>query len=722
MPSDSSLLTGHGYLPAGTQLNGIYEIDAPLATGGMGQVYRGHEIQTGDPVAIKLIRSDLATDEVILALFRREASALNRLHHEAIVRYFVFSLDPVLKRHYLAMELVEGESLSALLKRGPLPVPSVIALQRRVASGLHAAHLRGVIHRDVSPDNVIVHEGDVAHARIIDFGIARSSRVGETTVLGGGFAGKFNYVSPEQLGLFGGDVTGKSDMYSLGLVLACALRGHPIDMAGTQADVLEKRRQVPDLSDIDPVMRPLLRAMLQPDPKDRPASLADVAAWQPPVPSAAEATVIAPATVPPPAARTQTPPRTVEREAEPDQVRQQPRRARTVDKPAKRRDSEGASLSRTIAALVVLAILGVGGFIAFLQWGGGDNRRVIGPQANLDPNGPDPGPSRPGPDARPLDEPRPRPNDTPPDTRPPTSTDQTPSTNNPPSMTTDTTPPVTQPRPNTAPPTDNTPPVTQPRPNTGPPTDNTPPATDPRPGPNPPSQNNNTVIGNTSPQPEPVDPLTERMRQFVRGFDGGKCFVALPVLASASAPEIDSFGLARKPLEDFYTQFKDRIGVDANGAAGPVNALQCPIIEFLAKRRDMLRARGLTETAPKLEFLYEAARGYVYSGETVRGAVATTAPNVELLLIDDAGEVQNATVTMRPSGDRREFGLRLERGPGPQMPYLIMAVASAEPILALKFQGKMPADGIIAALSKAVESAREPPAITMKFLGLRAPK
>ena len=93
--SDLSDISGpRSLLQAGTQLNGTYEIDAAIATGGMGEIYKGHEIQTGDPVAIKVIRADMADDPLVLALFRKEASALNQIHHEAIVRYFVFSLDP----------------------------------------------------------------------------------------------------------------------------------------------------------------------------------------------------------------------------------------------------------------------------------------------------------------------------------------------------------------------------------------------------------------------------------------------------------------------------------------------------------------------------------------------------------------------------------------------------------------------------------------------------
>jgi serine/threonine-protein kinase len=277
----------------GTQLNGIYEIDEPLATGGMGEVYRGHAIQTGDIVAIKLIRGDLAEDESALALFRREASALHSIHHEAIVRYFVFSIDPVLQRPYLAMEFVEGEALSDILRNGPLVLADVMALKERIASGLHAAHLRGIIHRDISPDNIIVNNADFSAARIIDFGIARSTRPGDATVIGSGFAGKFNYVSPEQLGMFNGDVTARSDIYSLGLVLACACRGKPLDMGGSQVDVIEKRRKTPDLQDIYPQIRPLIARMLNPDPGLRPATMREVADWRAePAPVAEERTVV----------------------------------------------------------------------------------------------------------------------------------------------------------------------------------------------------------------------------------------------------------------------------------------------------------------------------------------------------------------------------------------------------------------------------------------------
>src|SRR5207344_3062330 len=121
-------------LSAGTRLNGIYEIDRLIGIGGMGEIYKGHAIQTGDPVAIKLMLPDLAENEAALALFRKEASALHHLMHEAIVRYYVFTIEPVLQRPYLAMEYVDGPSLSEILERdGPLPFEAVLALMRRIA-------------------------------------------------------------------------------------------------------------------------------------------------------------------------------------------------------------------------------------------------------------------------------------------------------------------------------------------------------------------------------------------------------------------------------------------------------------------------------------------------------------------------------------------------------------------------------------------------------------
>ncbi len=278
-------------VPPGTRLNDLYEVGEQIAQGGMGEIYRGHQIATGDPVALKMIKPEFAGDESVMALFHREASALNRLQHESIVRYYIFGTDRVINRTYLAMEFVEGSALSDIVARRPLSVEETTELRRRIAAGLQVAHDNGIIHRDISPDNIILPDENVRKAKIIDFGIARSTKPGQATVIGDGFAGKYNYVSPEQAGMFGGDVTARSDIYSLGLLLATCLLGKPIEMGGSMADVIEKRRTVPDLSGIDDQLRPLIARMLAPDPKDRPASMTEVSGWvwSPPPPSAKSA-------------------------------------------------------------------------------------------------------------------------------------------------------------------------------------------------------------------------------------------------------------------------------------------------------------------------------------------------------------------------------------------------------------------------------------------------
>jgi serine/threonine protein kinase len=359
-------------LPPGTRLNGIFEIEQRIATGGMGEIYRGHAIETGDPVAIKVMRTDLADNTAALALFRKEASALNCIHHDAIVRYYIFSSDPVVRRHYLAMEFVDGRPLDDLLREGPLTFEAVRLMQQRLASGLHAAHQHGIIHRDVSPDNILIPNGDVGRAKIIDFGIARSTRLGDGTLIGSSFAGKYNYVSPEQLGLYGGNVTAKSDIYSLGLVLAQCLSGQRIEMGGSQFEVIEKRRTVPNLGAVDLRYRPLLEHMLQPDPNDRPESMAAVAAWRP----------------------------DVEHGARPAPVRGRGQGlVREAGAQPKQKSASGGRTGKVLAltalTLVLLAGAGSVGFYWFYplitQW------LAPNPPPNIPPGAPQPGPQRPSP-------------------------------------------------------------------------------------------------------------------------------------------------------------------------------------------------------------------------------------------------------------------------------------------------------------------------------------
>jgi serine/threonine-protein kinase len=261
---------------SGTLIMGTYEIEKLINSGGMGEVYRGRNIHNGEPVAIKIVLPSLAHDPKIVALFQKESTTLSRLSHEAIVRYHVFTVDPTIGRPCMVMEFVSGTALADRLEQGPMPVEDVQMMLRRVASGLEKAHRAGVVHRDLSPDNVILEEGLVAHAKLIDFGIAKSTKMGAGTLLQGQFAGKFNWVSPEQLGAYGGNVDGRSDIYSLALVTAAASRGEVLQMGASIVDAVGKRASVPDLAGVDFELVPLLSWMLQPDPDKRPESMARV--------------------------------------------------------------------------------------------------------------------------------------------------------------------------------------------------------------------------------------------------------------------------------------------------------------------------------------------------------------------------------------------------------------------------------------------------------------
>ncbi|MET3900961.1 serine/threonine protein kinase [Devosia sp. UYZn731] len=276
-PQDAPPVTGKiERLEAGALLGDTYEIEALLATGGMAEVFRARNVHTDEPVAVKAILPAVARDATMLALFKKEATVLSRLHHDAIVRYYHFTVDRQKGIPYLVMELVNGTPLNERFSASPLDPEQTALLLTRIASGLSAAHGAGVIHRDLSPDNVILPDNAVDRSKIIDFGIAKAGSIGGHTVVGDSWAGKYNYMSPEQLGLEGGEITPRSDIYSLGLIAVAALRGKPIDMSGALAEVIEKRRSVPDLAGLDIRLQPVIAAMLEPRPQDRPNSMQQV--------------------------------------------------------------------------------------------------------------------------------------------------------------------------------------------------------------------------------------------------------------------------------------------------------------------------------------------------------------------------------------------------------------------------------------------------------------
>ncbi len=259
----------------GTVLSHTYVVEKLLARGGMGAVYRARHVKLGTEHAIKIMLPELAQDRRVIDLFTREAAVLRNVRSEAVVGYDGVVCDED-GRLYLIMEFADGPSLKSRLKDGPLTPDEVLVLRDRLAMGLGAAHEKGVIHRDMSPDNVILPGGRLEDAKIIDFGIAKLEDPEVQTVLGSDFAGKYSYASPEQLGMHGGHVDGRSDIYSTGLVLAAAAIGEPLPMGRSHIDVLEARRSVPDLSAVPESLRDEIAWMLQPNPDDRPASMAEL--------------------------------------------------------------------------------------------------------------------------------------------------------------------------------------------------------------------------------------------------------------------------------------------------------------------------------------------------------------------------------------------------------------------------------------------------------------
>jgi len=267
---------GESLLRPGTLLNNTQRVEALIGRGGMGEVYRATNIHTGDQDAIKVIRPDLASDPQVRELFRREAGALRKVRHPSVVSYEgVFGDDS--GRLFLVMDFVDGPSLASLIARAPLAPADVRRVGAQVAEGLAAAHSRGVVHRDLSPDNVVLRGGNLDHAVLIDFGVAKRLDAG-STLIGSAFAGKLDYCSPEQCGLYDTAVDHRSDIYSLGLVLAAAAVGRPLPMGSSLARAVKAREVQPDLSGVPEELRNDLARLLEPDPARRMQSMHEVAA------------------------------------------------------------------------------------------------------------------------------------------------------------------------------------------------------------------------------------------------------------------------------------------------------------------------------------------------------------------------------------------------------------------------------------------------------------
>ncbi len=263
----------------GMTLNKRYRIIGQLGKGGMGEVYRADDLKLGHPVALKFLTEKLSNDKAMLARFHSEVAMAHRVTHPNVCR--VHDIGEVTtssgKLHFLSMEYVDGEDLSSLLRRiGRLPADKAVEIANQLCAGLAAAHEAGVLHRDLKPANVML-DGK-GRVRITDFGLAGFAEQirGEEV-----FAGTPAYMSPEQFA--GKEVTTKSDIYALGLVLYEIFTGKRV----FEANSLQELQRLHESSsptnpsswvkDIDPLVERVILRCLEKDPAKRLASAKQVA-------------------------------------------------------------------------------------------------------------------------------------------------------------------------------------------------------------------------------------------------------------------------------------------------------------------------------------------------------------------------------------------------------------------------------------------------------------
>ncbi len=267
---DSGWLTSsgsidHGRFGPGTVLDGRYRILGLLGRGGMGEVYRADDLRLGQAVALKFLPVDLARDPVRLAQFHNEVRTARQVSHPNVCR--VYDIGEIDGQLFLTMEYVDGEDLSLLLRRiGRLPEDKGLDIARQICAGLAAAHERGVLHRDLKPANIML-DGS-GKVRVMDFSLAAVGEVKDIR------AGTPAYMAPEQLG--GQEVTVRSDIYALGLVLYEIFTGRRAFEAKTLSDLIEQHQAgaiaapTAIVKTLDPAIEAAIVRCLDANPARRP--------------------------------------------------------------------------------------------------------------------------------------------------------------------------------------------------------------------------------------------------------------------------------------------------------------------------------------------------------------------------------------------------------------------------------------------------------------------
>jgi serine/threonine protein kinase len=252
-----------------------YRIGQMLGEGGMGVVYRALDLKLGRGVALKFLREHLSQRPLSVERFRREARAASALNHPGICT--IYDIDEHAGRHFIAMELLEGEPLQQRLAHGPLPVETLLELALQIADGLEAAHQGGIVHRDLKPTNLFVTLRD--QVKILDFGLAKLLEGGRHEVVSpeaatltagddphtgpGLVLGTVAYMSPEQAR--GEQVDGRSDLFALGAVLYVMATGQQpfLDVTpGLTYDAILNKRPATARS-LRPDLPPLLDSIIE---------------------------------------------------------------------------------------------------------------------------------------------------------------------------------------------------------------------------------------------------------------------------------------------------------------------------------------------------------------------------------------------------------------------------------------------------------------------------
>jgi len=278
-PLASSDPIGGGRFTPGQIIADRYRVVALAGRGGMGEVYRAEDLTLSQVVAIKFLPEALSQDPAALARFHSEVRVARQVSHPNVCR--VFDVGDANGTLFLTMEYVDGEDLGSLIRRiGRLSPDKATEIARQICAGLAAAHERGVIHRDLKPANVMLDGG--GKVRIADFGLASLAASVQRTEAR---AGTPAYMSPEQLA--GREVTTRSDIYSLGLILYEILTGKRAFEAATLPELMKQRESGtithPStlIRDLDPLIERVILRCVEKDPDARPSTALQVAAALP---------------------------------------------------------------------------------------------------------------------------------------------------------------------------------------------------------------------------------------------------------------------------------------------------------------------------------------------------------------------------------------------------------------------------------------------------------